>query len=97
MILSRMKKSEESPLYNKEKIADGEQVITMVNRAVTSITNRLNTLAHFEGVDSRVCKIKFYRCEMIDWQFFLQLATLVAAASSHDNLCRMDPAWHPWL
>nr|XP_042899044.1 transformation/transcription domain-associated protein isoform X5 [Parasteatoda tepidariorum] len=23
--------------------------------------------------------------------------TLVAAANSHDNLCRMDPAWHPWL
>ena len=22
---------------------------------------------------------------------------LVAAANSHDNLCRMDPAWHPWL
>lgn len=26
-----------------------------------------------------------------------KVATLVAAASSHDNLCRMDPAWHPWL
>ncbi|XP_045469394.1 transcription-associated protein 1 isoform X2 [Harmonia axyridis] len=78
MILSRMKKSEESPLNNREKIADGEQVINMVNRAVSSISNRLNTLSHFEGVDSR-------------------LATLVAAASSHDNLCRMDPAWHPWL
>ena len=26
-----------------------------------------------------------------------QVSTLVKAASSHDNLCRMDPAWHPWL
>ncbi|XP_066149283.1 transcription-associated protein 1 isoform X2 [Euwallacea fornicatus] len=26
-----------------------------------------------------------------------KVATLVAAASSPDNLCRMDPAWHPWL
>ncbi|GFR25610.1 hypothetical protein TNCT_594364 [Trichonephila clavata] len=26
-----------------------------------------------------------------------QVSTLVAAANSHDNLCRMDPAWHPWL
>lgn len=26
-----------------------------------------------------------------------KVATLVAAAASHDNLCRMDPAWHPWL
>ena len=24
-------------------------------------------------------------------------STLVAAAHSPDNLCRMDPAWHPWL
>jgi hypothetical protein len=26
-----------------------------------------------------------------------RVSTLVAAANSHDNLCRMDPAWHPWL
>ncbi|GIY45226.1 hypothetical protein CDAR_3771 [Caerostris darwini] len=26
-----------------------------------------------------------------------QVNTLVAAANSPDNLCRMDPAWHPWL
>ncbi|KAK6165821.1 hypothetical protein SNE40_022660 [Patella caerulea] len=26
-----------------------------------------------------------------------RVSTLVAAATSHDNLCRMDPAWHPWL
>jgi transformation/transcription domain-associated protein len=26
-----------------------------------------------------------------------KVGTLVAAAKSTDNLCRMDPAWHPWL
>ncbi|XP_033101198.1 transformation/transcription domain-associated protein-like isoform X1 [Anneissia japonica] len=26
-----------------------------------------------------------------------KISTLVAAANSPDNLCRMDPAWHPWL
>ena len=26
-----------------------------------------------------------------------KVSTIVAAASSADNLCRMDPAWHPWL
>jgi len=26
-----------------------------------------------------------------------RVSTLVAAANSLDNLCRMDPAWHPWL
>ncbi|KAI4454767.1 ataxia telangiectasia mutated atm -related [Holotrichia oblita] len=77
MVLSRIKKSEE-PDVKEERLNDNEQLINMVNKAVTSITNRLNSLAHFDGLDSKV-------------------STLVAAASSHDNLCRMDPAWHPWL
>ncbi|KAK9874414.1 hypothetical protein WA026_002761 [Henosepilachna vigintioctopunctata] len=76
MMLSRMKKSDESS--NLEKLSEAEQIISMVNKAVGSISNRLNALANFNGVESR-------------------LATLVAAANSHDNLCRMDPAWHPWL
>ncbi|XP_015602005.1 transformation/transcription domain-associated protein [Cephus cinctus] len=56
----------------------GELLITMVTRAVTAIMTRLNSLANFDGTDSKV-------------------STLVAAANSHDNLCRMDPSWHPWL
>ncbi|CAH2104879.1 unnamed protein product [Euphydryas editha] len=57
---------------------DNETIISMVTKAVTAIMNRLNSLASFDGPDSKV-------------------ATLVAAANSPDNLCRMDPAWHPWL
>ncbi|KAI4484537.1 hypothetical protein M0804_007103 [Polistes exclamans] len=56
----------------------GELLITMVTRAVNAIVTRLNSLANFDGTDSKV-------------------STLVAAANSHDNLCRMDPSWHPWL
>jgi len=26
-----------------------------------------------------------------------KVSTLITNASSLDNLCRMDPAWHPWL
>ncbi|XP_028033958.1 transcription-associated protein 1 isoform X2 [Bombyx mandarina] len=63
---------------NKPVEMDNETIINMVNKAVTVIMNRLNSLASFDGPDSKV-------------------ATLVAAANSHDNLCRMDPAWHPWL
>lgn len=63
---------------NKPMEMDNETIINMVNKAVTVITNRLNSLALFDGPDSKV-------------------ATLVSAANSHDNLCRMDPAWHPWL
>nr|CAH7738958.1 unnamed protein product [Callosobruchus chinensis] len=78
MMLSRAKKPEDISGTNQEKVSDAEQIINMVNKAVTSISNRLNSLAQFEGTDSKV-------------------ATLVAAANNHDNLCRMDPAWHPWL
>ncbi|KMQ95094.1 transformation transcription domain-associated protein, partial [Lasius niger] len=56
----------------------GEPLTKMVNHAVTAIVGRLNSLANFEGIDSKV-------------------STLVTAANSHDNLCRMDPSWHPWL
>lgn len=26
-----------------------------------------------------------------------KMTTLVQHAMNADNLCRMDPAWHPWL
>jgi len=57
---------------------DGEIIISMVGKALTAITARLQSLAQFDGTESKV-------------------GTLVAAACSADNLCRMDPAWHPWL
>ncbi|XP_047506869.1 transcription-associated protein 1 isoform X1 [Pieris napi] len=63
---------------NKSTEIDNETIVNMVNKAVTMIMNRLNSLALFDGPESKV-------------------ATLVTAANSHDNLCRMDPAWHPWL
>ncbi|CAG9767854.1 unnamed protein product [Ceutorhynchus assimilis] len=77
IILFRGKKSEDSNT-NQDKLLEAEQIIGMVGRAITSISNRLNSLAQFDGADSKA-------------------STLVSAASSPDNLCRMDPAWHPWL
>lgn len=56
MILSRLKKPEEPDSAREEKLTDREQLINMVNKAVTSITNRLNSLAHFEGLDSKVSR-----------------------------------------
>lgn len=26
-----------------------------------------------------------------------KMGTLIQAAHNPDNLCRMDPAWHPWV
>ena len=57
---------------------EGEQLVMMVNRAVTAITTKLQNLAIFDNAESKI-------------------STLVAAASSADNLCRMDPAYHPWI
>lgn len=55
MVLSRIKKPEESEGPSQEKLTDNEQLINMVNKAVTSIVSRLNSLAHFDGLDSKVC------------------------------------------
>uniref|UniRef100_A0A7N6BH90 Transformation/transcription domain-associated protein n=1 Tax=Anabas testudineus TaxID=64144 RepID=A0A7N6BH90_ANATE len=66
-----------SPAGQPENM-DSQQLVTLVQKAVTAIITRLHNLAQFEGGESKV-------------------NTLVAAANSLDNLCRMDPAWHPWL
>ncbi|XP_045594313.1 transformation/transcription domain-associated protein isoform X4 [Procambarus clarkii] len=57
---------------------EGEALITRVNKAVTAITTRIQSLASIDGADSKVTQ-------------------LVRAVNCIDNLCRMDPAWHPWL
>ncbi|XP_027217728.2 transformation/transcription domain-associated protein isoform X2 [Penaeus vannamei] len=57
---------------------EGEALITRVNKAVTAITTRIQSLASSDGADSKVTQ-------------------LVRAVNCVDNLCRMDPAWHPWL
>ncbi|XP_031698815.1 transformation/transcription domain-associated protein [Anarrhichthys ocellatus] len=66
-----------SPAGQPENM-DSQQLVSLVQKAVTAIMSRLHNLAQFEGGESKV-------------------NTLVAAANSLDNLCRMDPAWHPWL
>ncbi|XP_028982080.1 transformation/transcription domain-associated protein [Diachasma alloeum] len=78
-VIADHNKKQDDP-ENATQVQDmkGELLITMVTRAVNAIVQRLNSLATFDGTDSKV-------------------STLVAAANSHDNLCRMDPSWHPWL
>ncbi len=68
----------EATNQNDQENKDRELIITLVNKSVQCITQRLTSLSSFDGVDSKV-------------------GTLVTTAKSHDNLCRMDPAWHPWL
>lgn len=54
MVLSRIKKSDDAETHNQEKLTDSEQLISVVNKAVSAVSNRLNSLAHFDGVDSKV-------------------------------------------
>lgn len=58
---------------------DMDKIITLVNKAVNAIMQRLNSISYFDNVESN------------------KMSTLVQAAHNPDNLCRMDPAWHPWL
>lgn len=58
-----------------------ENIISMVNKSVNSIMGRLNSISYFDNVNIENNK----------------MGTLVQAAQNPDNLCRMDPAWHPWV
>jgi len=78
MIFWHKKKTADEREKELEGQVEGEILIGLVNKAVSSIISRLQGLSTFEGNESKV-------------------STLVAAANSNDNLCRMDPAWHPWL
>lgn len=51
-----LQKQEEQPENVNAQPADvpGELIITMVTRAVSAIVQRLNSLANFEGTDSKV-------------------------------------------
>lgn len=53
-MLSRAKKPEDILGTNQENMTDAEQIINMVNKAVSSVSSRLNSLAHFDGTDSKV-------------------------------------------
>lgn len=63
----------------QEPEVDMEKIISLVNKAVDAIMQRLNNISYFDNVESN------------------KMSTLVQAAHNPDNLCRMDPAWHPWV
>ncbi|XP_013100353.2 transcription-associated protein 1 [Stomoxys calcitrans] len=56
-----------------------ENMIRLVNKAVSAILKRLNTISYFDNTESK------------------KISILLQQATNHDNLCLMDPAWHPWL
>lgn len=60
---------------------DMESIISLVNNSVNSIMGRLTAISHFDNVNVDNNKMN----------------TLVQTAQNPDNLCRMDPAWHPWV
>ncbi|XKL66766.1 hypothetical protein PGB90_010186 [Kerria lacca] len=53
----------------------------IVKMVTSSVTSIINRLTSLTNFDGVDSKV----------------ATLVNAAKNVDNLCRMDPAWHPWL
>lgn len=58
-----------------------ENIITLVNKSVNAIMGRLSSISLFDNINVETNK----------------MGTLVQAAQNPDNLCRMDPAWHPWV
>ena len=72
----RLELASDTPNFGR---LESEELVTRINKAVSLIMNRLQTLAAtLDGSDAKVSQ-------------------LVRAVNCVDNLCRMDPAWHPWL
>lgn len=62
-----------------QDVVESEVLVTIVNRAVSKIYQRLNSIASN------------------DRPLESQSPQLINQATSYDQLCQMDPAWHPWL
>ncbi len=73
--------------------ADANELIVRVNRAVAAVSTRLQSWLLFKKID--------YFDLFVDVANFeggkSPIQTLVMAARQIDNLCRMDPTWHPWF
>lgn len=42
--------------------------------------------------------VSFFRPDLAEFETGKsQVATVISAAASYDNICRMDPAWNPWV
>lgn len=63
---------------------ESEALVTMVNKAINKIYSRLNALALSDASAS-------------NGLLESQAPQLISQATNPDQLCKMDPAWHPWL
>lgn len=61
-VMSRIRKPDDPEHHGQEKLTESEQIVTMVNRAVTAMTSRLNSLAEIDGVESKVSVYQFVAC-----------------------------------
>lgn len=78
---------------------DNEEVIRLVTSAVIAITTRLQS-KHWLEWSTSLCLLVLIN-PLIDLAEFedaeSKVTLLISAASNVENLCRMDPAWNPWL
>lgn len=56
MLLQKQDEQQEN-LNKPPEDVPGELIINMVTHAVNAITQRLNSLANFDGTDSKVCTV----------------------------------------
>lgn len=79
---------------------NGELLVNMVNKAVTKIVGRLqgNNYENVQDLNFKLNSlISISDLAIFDNAESKVVSTLTAAAMSPENLCRMDPAYHPWI
>ena len=68
------------------------------NRFWMLITNKKPSIMKMIMLNSFIYFIRFPFVDIAQFENAeSKVGTLISAATNPDNLCRMDPAWNPWL
>ena len=87
-----------SPNMNEIPEMGGEELVNLVTKAANAIMSRLQSKENIFCLFFRIIFLFFIISGLATFDGTeSNVATLINLAINPDNLCCMDPAWHPWL
>ena len=75
------------PIDLNEDLSQDKSFSEISTENVIQVVNRA-----VQGIVERLNSLAFF-----DQNEETKISTLVKSASCEENICRMDPNWHPWL
>lgn len=87
MAIHRRQIMDNKPIDLNQDLSQDKSFSEINTENVIQVVNRA-----VQGIIERLNSLAFF-----DQNEATKISTLVKSASSEENLCRMDPNWHPWL